>query len=394
MHSIRTLSAALLASLLTLASTCTAAGPDAAWRLLDLGEGLHALEIDSIRTRSLVVEFDSTLALVEVGLSSKGGGARTLTEDRASGEALLGLLRERFPGKPLEAVLHSHWHPHSLASAAPFLEAGVPLVTTRATFARTAQFVDTLLTASRPELLRFVEDTLRIGRGLNEIVAHRLAKADYPSLPTADYLFFHLPGRALLQCGCMYSRREGEVDGRPLLYPRTADLHRWIADEGLAVDGLVRLEYGAPGESAVLPGEELRRTAEEGVTLQELVAPWRALSTDSLRAGLGELAADALRRGLPGSLFNGLVFDAFAERDLERARQLALLQALVAPHDPNAWDTLGEVLWFLGDEEPARAYDRAARRLDPAFLRGGPEAWEKDHESLRARWAKADGAGE
>lgn len=379
----------LLAGLLALALTGRAAEPEPAWRLVDLGQGLHALEIDSIRTRSLIVEFDSSLALIEVGLSSKGGGTKRLVEDRPAGETLLELLRERFPAKPLEAVLHSHWHRHSLASAAPFLEAGVPLVTTRANFARTSQFVDTLLCARRPELLRFVEDSLAVGRGANAIVARRLAKSDYPSLPTEDYLFFELPGRRLLQCGCMYSYRRGEVDGRPLLLARTADLHRWIADEGLAVDGLIRLEYEAGGADAVLPYAELERTATTGVTPQELLDPWRALSADSLRVNLGSLAADALRRGLPGSLFNGLVFEALGRRELERARQLALLQALVAPHDANAWDTLGETLWFLGDEQPARAYDRAARGIDPAFVQGGPVVWEEDLTKHRKRWEEA-----
>jgi hypothetical protein len=363
---------------------------DGPWSLNEIGDGLYSLEIDSTGTKCTIVEFDGSLCLIEVSLSRRGGGAGALTEHRQGGEAILRLLREQFPDKPLDTVLHSHWHPHSMASVAPFLEEGISLVTTRANFERVQEFVDPSLVEKRADLIRYVDgDSIVIGRGSKEIVVYRLQKEDYPTIPSTDYLFFHLPGHRALLCGCMYNKWTGEpVEGREILTTREQDLYKFITANGLDIDGLIRLnrEEGETGQ--VLPFAGLKNVIENGVTAEELTAPYRELSTDSLHAARDRLVQDVISRGIPAPLFNRLVYDALGQKELARAKEFALLQVLAGPSRANAWDTLGEVHYFLGELAVARAYEMHARRIDPEYAGGGEAAWGKDLADYQKKWSE------
>lgn len=378
-------------SLFLLFSTvCFATEGAEPWSLREIGDGLHGLVIDSTGTKSVIVEFDESLCLIEVSLSAKGGGASELTEHRPGGEAILRFLKEEFPGKPLETVLHSHWHPHSLASIAPFLEEGISLVTTRSNFERIREFADSSLVEAHPGLIRYVEgDSLIIGQGPRRIVVHRLQKEDYPSLPGTDYLFFHLPAQRALHCGCMYNKWRGDpVNGREILTTREQDLYKFITAKGLDLDGLIRLNREDDKIGGVLPVAGLQDVIRNGITTPELTEPFQLTSTESLHTARDRLVRDAIANNMPGRLFNGLVYEAIEEHDLPRAKELALLQALVVPSNANAWDTLGEVHYFLGELAVARAYEKHSRRIDPDFNAGGESAWKTDLARFQKQWSE------
>jgi hypothetical protein len=382
-----------LALLIVLAAVGRATEPEDTWSLRDIGDGLYSLEFDSVGTKCLVVEFDTSLCLIEVALSNKGGGAGELTEHREGGEAILEILREHFPEKPLGIVLHSHWHPHSIASVAPFLEAGVTLVTTRANFERVREFVDSSLIETRPDLIRFVEgDSLVIGKGPRAIVIYRLQKENYPTVPSPDYLFFYLPGHRALHCGCMYNKWRGKpVDGREILTTREQDLYKFINAKGLGVDGLIRVTLEDDTTGQVLPYAGLADVISNGVTARELTAPFTELDTDALRADRDRLVVDAISRNIPGRLFNSLVYNAIGKQDLARAKEFALLQVLISPSNANGWDTLGEVYYFLGQWAVARAYAEQSRRIDPKYSGGGEEAWAQDLIDYQKKWDEESG---
>jgi hypothetical protein len=129
---------------------------------------------------------------------------------------------------------------------------------------------------------------------------------------------------------------------------------------------------------------------ENGVTTGELTEPYRQAGTDSLRATRDAIVRDAIARNMPGRLFNGLVYGALGDGDLARAMEFALLQARIDPSNANAWDTLGEVHYFLGDVEVARAYEEHSRRIDPHYSAGGEEVWKRDLEDFRKRWEERE----
>lgn len=382
----------LFCLLLGLAATSShASGTSSGWTLETLTDGLHALCLDSTRTKSLLVESADSLWLIEAAISSKGGNARQLQESREGGAEILSLLADRFPRKALAAVLHSHWHPHSISTLTPFLEAGVPLITTRDNFKRVREFLDPELLATDSSLIHFVEsDSLVLGEDRSRIVAYRLSKADYPSLPTPDYLLIHLSGHNVLQCGCMY-RRGGstQVGGKDLISSRNVDLQRFLSSKQLPIEQLARLYLEPDSVGQLLPFSGLAETIQNGVTLQELAAPFQALETDSLLAARDRLLADAARDGLPASLFNRLVFAELQRQDLPRARIFAELQILLNPADANAWDTMGEVHYFAGRGDLASHFEKQSTRIDSSYTGGGAEVWQQDLETHRKQWLKA-----
>lgn len=367
------------------------ASADESWSLHADGPGLYTLEFDSTRTKSTVVEFNDRIYLLEVSLSARGGGTDALTEHREGGESILRTLDEEFPDKPLAAVLHSHWHPHSLASVAPFLERDIPLITTEANFDRVKEFIDPALLESKRSLIRFVEgDRMTLGSGDETIVAHRLLHDDYGSLPTPDYLFFEIPSRGAMHTGCMYSiSRSGPVAGREVIPGRAIDVHAFIEKSGLELDGLVRVYLDSDEEnvSEIIPVSRLEHTIATGVTVAELADRFGKLDAGQLRAQRDRLIRETIADGVPASILNGLVYQELAKKDLEKARELALLQALLSPSNANAWDTLGEVHYFLGELEVARAYEQQSRAIDPDFDGGGELVWERQFDEFQRRWA-------
>ncbi len=382
--------------LLVCTSVATSAAEEGTppWSLQAEGQGLYTLEIDSTRTKSTIVEFDDRIYLIEVSLSDEGGGARTLREHREGGESILRILDAEFAGKPLAAVLHSHWHPHSLASVAPFLERGVALVTTRANFERVKEFVDPSLLAAQTDLIRYVEgESLTLGSGDETIVVHRLRKEDYASLPTPDYLFFEIPSLSTLHTGCMYSISRNEpVAGREVIPSRAIDLHAFLDDAQLDLDGLLRvyLDSDEKNTSEVIPVSRLAHTIATGVTVAELSARFTKYTASELREHRDRLIRESVVDKVPPSLLNGLVFRELGARNLEKALELATLQTLLAPADANAWDTLGEAHYFRGEVEVARFYEEQSRTIDPGFDRGGVAVWEKELGEHRERWAQLD----
>ncbi|MCB2230881.1 hypothetical protein KQH82_09230 [bacterium] len=378
----------VLITLLIFSPAVWAADSTHTWRITPVDDGLYALEMDSLGTKSLVVEYDNSICMIEVALSNKGGGG-TLTDNRDAGEALLGFLGQRFPTKPLTTVMHSHWHPHSLSTVAPLLEASVEIITTRGDFERIRAVVDSAVFEQSTDLIRYVEsDSMLFGEGSNRIVIYRLEKGKetYPSLATDEFLYFYLPEKRLMQCGCMYSKWSGEpVRGREVLYPRAEDLHKFISSKNLVVDGIVRLNY-EKGETQALPMVGLNDVVANGISSRVILNPYRDLTADDLRARRDEIVAEVIRENIPGSMFNGLVYGALNKKDFATAKEFAFIQVMTDPSNANAWDTFGEVHYFMGDTLVAKAYEAHSRKIDPEFSGGGMDAWKKDLASFEEKW--------
>lgn len=352
-------------------------------------DGLHVMQFEGSEGKSLIVELSDGLALVELPIHDAGGGPQALVDRKDGGYQALRTLKTKFPKKPLKYVLSSHWHPHSLSAMVPWIDAGATLVTTRANFER-------LKTMSTPKTLQrakiqFVDgESMTFGQGRDAITAYRLEKSKYSSIPTKDYLLFSVAGGKVLHIGCMYGpRTRPVVKGQPVVSRRQLDIHAFLTDAPKSITQLVRYQQEASTHQTFIPTTELHHLIRTGITGKELAAPYQAMSTEQLLLAQDQHITQALTDGIPGVLFNGLVFETLGQKQFDRALQFAKLQTHINPTDPNAWDTLGEVYFLMGNTSVARVYEKMSQQLDPEFS-GGVKMWEKDLEQLEQQWAKSD----
>ncbi len=351
------------------------------------GDGLYFMYYDSSQSKSTIVEFDDFLALIEVPVKDQGGNARVLEEHAEGGEKVLRTLKGYFPSKPLRYVVHSHWHPHSISSVRPFISNGVTLVSTRKNFERLKEFVDSADIARYGKNITFVDgDSLVIADPGNRIVIHRFTQEEYPNAPSADYLYCYLPKYNYLHCACMYNKWTGEkVAGKELLTGREEDLDRFMSARNLRPEYLIRLSREKTEKNDMQPYEGLRDVVVNGVSATALSDGYLALDETTLRVSRDSLVRSIVRDHIPASVINRAVYSALGRNALSKAALLAHLQAGANPSDPNVWDTLGEVHYFLGDTLMARSYGKQAKLISPSFEGGGEDAWRKNLEEQKKK---------
>ena len=352
-------------------------------RLEKVAEGLYFMYYDSSKSKSTVLEMSDGLALIEVPIRDEGGGATHLKDHSAGAEKALRTLRKHFPKKPLRYLLHSHWHPHSMSSMNPFLRENVQIFSTQTNFDIVRPFVDSTLLARKTGLVTMVTtDTLRIGDVTNPIVIHRFLQKDFTSTPTEEYLYFYLPRYNYLHCGCMFFKWEGELyKGREIRTGRVENLYKLLKDRGISPTHLIRLVE----KNGLLPFQNLENIVQNGISSGEIYKPYLEMPDSVLLQKLDDVAANAIRDGVPPRVFNTLAYQFSAKKQPQRALAFAKLQTLLDPSDPNAWDSLGEMYWFAGEQVLARHYGKQARKIDPAFVEGGEEAWQKNWEEAQKK---------
>lgn len=350
------------------------------------GDGLWFMYYDSSQSKSTIVEFDDFVAMIEVPVKDQGGNARVLEEHAAGGEKAIRSVRDFFPGKPLRYVIHSHWHPHSISSVRPFLEAGATLVSTVKNFERLKEFVDSATVAKYGGQITFVDgDSLVIEAPGNKIVIHRFTQEEFPNSPSADYLYCYLPKYNFLHCACMYNKWTGEpVEGKELLTGREEDVYRFLATRNLRPESLIRLNREKKEPNDLQPYAGLQHVVENGISAAKLSERFLALDEATLRGSRDSVLRSVVQGNIPASVINRSVYSAVGSGQIPKALQLAHLQALASPSDPNVWDTLGEVYYAAGDSLMARSYAKHAKLISPSFEGGGEEAWKKSAERRAA----------
>lgn len=358
-------------------------------RIVNVEDGLFYMFYDSSGAKSTIVEFEKFIALIEVPVKDEGGGARVLHEHAIAGQSIIQQLKLLFPKKPLKYVLHSHWHPHSISSVKPFLENGSTLVTTEENFKRLREFVDEATESRYKKQIQFVKgDSTVIGDKKNKIVAYRFLQKDFPNTPTADYLFFYLPKYSALHCGCMYSRWEGPpLYGKPGITGREEDLNKFLNVFAVKPEYFIRLSRDEKEPRNMISSDVLANTITNGVSLSTIARKYLALSDTKLREKRDSLINDIAVNYVPVNLMNSCAYAELRKKNLERALVFAEFQALLNPGDANAWDTLGEVYYFMGKRELAKKYEQYVQKIDPTF--GASEAvWAKDLKEYQTQWEK------
>jgi tetratricopeptide (TPR) repeat protein len=356
-------------------------------RITEAKEGLYYMYYEGSSSKSIIVEFKSYIALLEVPIKDEGGSAQKLQDHIEEGERVLNSLANYFPKKPLKYLLHSHWHPHSISAVSPFLAKGVQLISTKSSFEKMRAFVTDETIAKYQKQIQWVEtDSLVIADKTNKIVAYRLENKDFPNVPTSEYLYFFLPKYQTMLCGCMYLKWEGEpVGGKPIITGREGDLYKFIASRHLKPQFLVRLQK-EEGIAEMHPFQNLENTIATGIKAQDIADKLREIPLKTLQENQDSLIQHILTQKYPISILNSLAYSYLRIKNFDKALAFAKMQVLLKPDDPNSWDTLGEVHYFRKEETLARKYAQQAKIIDPNYQEGGVEVWQKDLEEYQKKW--------
>jgi hypothetical protein len=357
-------------------------------QIMQVGDGLYHLFYDSSTAKSTIIEFDTFVALLEVPVKNLGGNATMLHDHVFGGKKVMASIEAYFPKKPLRYVLHSHWHPHSISSVRPFLEKGATLISTRSNFEKMKAFIDPSMIKRYERQIKFIEgDSVVIKDGSNEIVAYRFLQSEFPSTPTEEYLYFYFPKYAALHSGCMYNKWNGAaIDGRELYTDREQDLNKFIKSRALKVEKLIRINGDRHVADCMMEGKDFQKVVSDGITLQEITSQYFSMTTSILILKQDSIARNIFSRKIPPSVLNSNVYNSLKAKDLERALAFAKLQVMIIPSDPNAWDTLAEVTFFLGETELALMYGKHSALIQPTFSGGNIESWDKNLREHQRIW--------
>jgi tetratricopeptide (TPR) repeat protein len=358
-------------------------------QIMKVSEGFYHLFYDSSTAKSTIIEFEKFVALLEVPIKNEGGGARNLKDHTFGAQKAIASIEKYFPKKPIKYVLHSHWHPHSISSVKPFLEIGATLISTRTNFERIKEFLDSASVVKYRKQIQFVDsDSLVIKDKTNSIVAYRFLQAEYKSTPAKEYLYFYFPKYFALHSGCMYYKWAGDpVDGRDIITDRQNDLNRFIINRKLTVNNFVRINGDKDLPGCLMKGDDFQRQVATGITTTDINELYFSIGTSILNQKQDSIVQLIKSKKIPISILNSNVYSNLRRKDFERALAFAKLQILINPSDANAWDTLGEVNFFMGRTELANVYHTQSIKIEPTFTAGGVTSWERSLKEFENVWS-------
>lgn len=217
-------------------------------RIVPVAPGLWTAEMEDIDSRSMFVEFENYLAIIEIAVGS------------ANGERLVDAARRKWPSKPIRYALFSHYHPHYLGGLRAMIAEGATVVTTPGNEAYVREIAaypftlqpDRLARAPKPVKIRTFTDRLELKDATNQLVAINYgARSNH----TDEFVVFWFPRAKLL-----FETELGwvTVDGTLRASRRVAPLLAWLAEQRLDVEQLVQ-SWPMKGE----PAEVSRAKLEE-----------------------------------------------------------------------------------------------------------------------------------
>lgn len=309
--------------------------------------GVHVVWYDDLNLKTVVAEFDTFLAVVEV------------PHDDATVRGLLAFLREKFPAKPVRFAFHTHHHDHSIGALDPLAAAGITVVTTGwnldqiRTLAGTPAGVDANVLT--------IGSGFEISDGTNVLRAHVLKKASY-EIPTDEYIVVELPGPKALVSGCLFNK---PLDYFEVVNTRKTSLAAFLADRKLDVAWFIPTNSAkGSGFEDVCSRAMLTETLEKGIKPAEVADRFVARSVAELRADLAALAAEYGKK--TPRAYDLLVCGNYLKTkrsDPERAAVMFEIATRLFPTDMTAWWYLGECREIAKDLPSAKAAWTEALKL-------------------------------
>jgi hypothetical protein len=356
--------------------------------IVRVDDGLHHLYYDSSTAKSTIVEFEKFLVLLEVPVKNEGGGATNLKDHVYAGQKVLNILAKEFPKKPLKYILHTHWHPHSLSSIKPFITNGVTIITTQSNWKKIRTFTDTLTLDKYKKNVQIVDkDSIVIKDKKNKIVAHRFLQKDFPNTPTPEYLYFYLPKYSALHTGCMYNRWTGDpVEGREILTGREEDIQKFLVAKNLKPQCFLRGSGDKLEDKGMIAFEKFDNVIHNGISAGEINKKYVYVPEPILRHKKDSLIQVIRSNKIPKSFYNSAAYSALRGKSFDVALHYAQIHLALDPEDPNGWDTLGEVYYFMDQVELALLQEKIAKKISPEFNQGGEKKWKDNLETMKKTW--------
>ena len=199
-------------------------------RIVELAPHVFAAEMEDVDSRSLIVEFEDHLALIEFAIGS------------LNGERLADAAKKRWPGKPIRYALFSHYHPSYAGGLRAMIAEGATVIAPAGNeaFVRGIAALpftvepDRLARAPRPLQLQTFTAALVIEDSMNRLVAYNYgARSNHAD----DFVVFWLPRARILfetELGWVMS------DGKLRAIRRAAPFLKWIDERHLDVARLVQ----------------------------------------------------------------------------------------------------------------------------------------------------------
>ena len=212
-----------------------------------VAEGVWSADMEDIDSRSLIVEFEDHLAVIEAALSS------------ANGERLVDAVRRKWPSKPIRYLLFSHHHPHYLGGIRAFIAEGAKVMTTpgnedyvrRIASYPFQQAPDRLARNPKPLQMLAFPTRIELTDRTNQIVALNIGKR---SQHTDEFVLFWLPRHKIL-----FEAEQGwvTVDGVLRASRRAATLLDILEEQKWDVEKVVQ-SWPMKGDRAEVSLVELR----------------------------------------------------------------------------------------------------------------------------------------
>lgn len=360
-------------------------------RIQKVQDGIYFMYYDSSSikheiTKSTIIEFKDFIALIDMPIIQQGGGAKNLKDHAVEGNQLIETLKNYFPKKPLKYVLSSHWHPHSISSVLPFLKNKTTLITTQLNFEKIKEFVDSSTYNHYKKYILFIEnDSFIIEDKSNKIIAYKIKKEDYPSVPTKDFLYFYFPKYNYFNSACMYWRLNTQIDGRELIYERLLDLNKFLTRKNIQPLCFTRYVEDAK-TNGLVPFTAFTEVLKNGISNEEVKNTYLPITENMSEKACNLIISNLIKHKVPNSIINTQVYEYLYHKELDKALSLAKIQTLINPADANVWDTYGEVFYFLGKIELAKYYEKQSHMINPDYKDGGEVAWKEDLESFQKLW--------
>ncbi|MDT3738019.1 MAG: hypothetical protein RO257_00820 [Candidatus Kapabacteria bacterium] len=357
-------------------------------------EGLYFIYFDSIPakpfiTKGTIVEFEDYVALIEISISDHKLSTDTLIDHTEAGVKTIKSIQNYFPEKPLKYLLSSHWHPHSIASVIPFISKGIIVITTRSNFNRLNDFIDTATYEKYKEFIKFVEnDSLVLKDRQNEIIAYKINNQEYTSVPTEDFLYFYMPKSESFHTSCIYQRYpKFMVQGKEFISPRTEDLIVFLRKKNISPKYIISINPFHNQPDGLILADTMNNFINNGILPSEIEKYIVDLSESNLLIKSDSIFKEFMKNSIPKFIIHKLIYNLAAKKELTKALTVAKFHAYYFPSDPNSWDTLGEIYYFMDEIPLAKRYASESVKINSKFT-GGENVWKKDLEKHKIMWEK------
>lgn len=300
--------------------------------------GIHLVWHANEPLKSVVVEFDDYLAVVEV------------PTDAPTVERMLSELRRRFPDKPVRYALHTHHHGHSVGALDPLFAAGITFVTT----AWNLEQLRTLATdeAALAEGVRLVGETFELREGDQVLRAHVLRDSTY-AVPTRQYVVVELPRARAVVSGCLYNK---PLDYHEVINARKRAMDAFLTEQAPDTEWLVPTNTSrASGFEDVCSRAMLDETLRSGLDPERVAERVGRTPVPELEASFFQLVEEFRAKTPRG--YDLLVCGNYlrAKQDHERALLLFRVATVLSPEDIDAYWLVAEAALTLGRESEARS---------------------------------------